>query len=71
MIIIFTNHAKKRLQERDIGLRDVKITVSNSDFKKRVDLDRILVRKSFGKKILEIIYIEESNKIIIITAYYL
>lgn len=71
MIIILSTHARQRLREREISFQDVKEAIKNPDFKKKVDLGRTLIRKSLGKEILEIIYKEESNKIIIVTLYYL
>ena len=71
MEIIFTNHAKFRIQERKIKFSDVKsVIVGNDKIAKMFD-DKIVAKKVFESYELEVVYKKNRNKIIVITAYYL
>ena len=70
MKVIFTNHAKQRIVERDISFLLVKQTVKNPDSHKSSEYGIVVVRKMFGKKILEVIYKVKGTSYIIITSYY-
>jgi len=71
MNIIFTNHAKYRINERKISVILVRQVVKNPDKKKLDEYGMIVVTKQFGKKSLEVVYKIQGNNIIVITAYYL
>lgn len=71
MKVVFTEHAKQRLKERKIEGKDVIYTLFAPDKYKPTHTDRICVSKKIGSKILEIIYTEEKENMIVITCYYL
>lgn len=71
MKIKFTFHARKRIFERGIKIIEIKQTILNPDYKRHTFDNKILARKYFSGEILEIIYLQEENTIIIITAYFL
>jgi len=70
MEIRFTNHAKYRILERGIKMTNIRSAIKNPDYYDYVFDDKMLVRKSIGKKTLEIIYTKNKNKILVITVYY-
>jgi len=69
MKFVFTNHAQYRINERNISISKVKEAIIKPD-KKNTQHDLIVVRKSFGKKVLEVVYKAKINSYVIITAYY-
>lgn len=69
MKIIFTNHAKYRLMERDISVEVVKQVVKFG-MQKRNKYGMLLSRKVMGKKTAEVVYKMQGVNYIIITAYY-
>lgn len=71
MKVIFTEHARKRLKERKIEEKDVIYTLFTPDKYQPTHSNRICVSKKISSKILEIIYTEEKEKMIVITCYYL
>jgi len=71
MRIYFTKHAKLRIRERNISMVHIKQTIINPDNKQITFESRLLVRKKFGSKTLELVYAEYIDKIIVITLYYL
>ena len=71
MKVIFTTHAKIRLEERGIPVSFIKQAIRSPDNEKLTFGNRIQIQKKFGNKVLEIIYARYFNKIIIITLYYL
>jgi len=71
MNIVFTNHAKYRINERKVSVINVRQAVKNPDNKKIDEYGMIVVTKKFGKRSLEVVYKIQSNNIIIITAYYI
>ena len=71
MNIVFSNHAKYRLNERKISVTDVKRAIKNPSSKRAHEYGMMVVRKNFGKKLLEVIFKVQSNNFVIITAYYI
>jgi len=69
-MIIFTKHAINRVKERGILKRDILKVLENPDYIKR-DNKRIIANKKLNKETLEIIFVRENNKTIILTCYYL
>ena len=69
-MIIFTKHAKDRMKERGILKRDIEKVLLNPD-KIHRENHRIIASKTINKKILEVVYIIENSKKIILTCYYL
>jgi len=71
MEIIYSPHAQKRLRERKISKVVVVLAVQNPDNQLLGERNRVIVQKHFGTRTLEVIYVVEANKIVIITLYYL
>ena len=69
-MIIFTKHALKRMKEREISKADIAKVIRNPDYIQR-DFKRIVANKKLNGKILEIIFLKENKKTIILTCYYL
>ncbi len=67
----FSDHAKERNLKRKIPKDRIIKTVKEPDEILDSVKDRRLRRKKFGDKILEVVTVTESNKIIIITQYYI
>ncbi|GEM_PF-1583915 len=71
MSIVFADHAKKQIEERKILKNQIVSTVKNPESKEKSFKNRLLRRKVFDDKILEVVTITEGSKITIVTAYYL
>jgi hypothetical protein len=69
-MIILTNHAKERMKERGILKKDIEKVLLNSDRIYREN-HRVIASKRINKEILEVVYVVENNKKIILTCYYL
>jgi hypothetical protein len=68
--IVFTNHAKYRLNERGISVLDVRKAIREPDSKKSEQYDMIVIKKRFGRKVLEVVCKLKRNECLVITAYY-
>ncbi len=71
MHINFTNHAKGRIDERNISILHIERTLKTPDTTSRGFDGTSISRKAFGGKILEIVYTESKKGVVVITAYYL
>ena len=71
MEIIFTNHAKFRIEERKIKFSDIKSVIMDCDKIDRVFGDKVIAKKFFENCELEVVYKNNRNKIIVIIAYYI
>ena len=69
-MIILTKHTKDRMIERGILKRDIEKVLLNPDRINREN-HRIIVSKRINKEILEVVYVIENSKKIILTCYYL
>lgn len=69
-MIIFTRHAITRMKERGILRKDIEKVIKNPDYIQR-DNNRVIANKKLNQKILEIIFVKENTKTIILTCYYL
>ena len=69
-MIILTKHAKDRMKERGILKKDIEKVLLNPDRIYREN-HRIIASKRINKEILEVVYMVENNKKIILTCYYL
>lgn len=72
-MIIFTDHALRRMRERKITKAQVVETVKNPEIEMAEDDDIKLLRKHFGNQSLEVAVEMKGgkNKIIVITLYWL
>jgi len=71
MPIVFSEHAKIQITERNIPQKRVITTVQNSEKILKSFRSRKLRQRRFGSKILRVITVTEGSKISIVTAYYL
>lgn len=71
MEFIFTKHVKLRIKQRELDENIIKETLSEPDQVLPGLFGRNLAQKSLGDKILEVVYVKENNRLIIITAYLL
>lgn len=70
-MIIFTDHAKRRMRERKISKAQVSIVLEHPESAESEDGNIKILRKKFGNKVLEIVIETSKNKIIVITLYWL
>lgn len=71
MPIVFSKHALDQLKRRRIPQRKVIEALKTSGKKKVSFRHRVLRRKRFDDKLLEVVTITEGSRITVITAYYL
>ncbi len=66
---ILTDHAKQRMEERNISVKDLKIALEYPDISYKGKRGEINVVKKIGKaKTIRVVYVLEGKKKIIITA---
>ncbi len=71
MKIKFSEHAKEQLRERKIARRLIIQTVNDPESKQKSFRKRLLLRRSFGGKILEVVTVKELDHLVIVTEYFL
>ena len=71
MPIVFSEHAKKQLKERNISRERTVDTVENQDRMLASFKSRRLRQRRFGDRILEVVTVTEGSRITIVTVYYL
>ncbi len=71
MEIVFTEHAKERLSQRDIKEKDIIQTLKNPDRILKSFGGRKIAQKKFKGKILEVVFKEEKDRLVVITNYWL
>ncbi|MDP3918250.1 MAG: DUF4258 domain-containing protein [Candidatus Woesebacteria bacterium] len=71
MKILISEHARERIEQRKISQLKVYATVKNPETSDESYRNRILLRRNFGLKTLEVVIKVENSCIIIISAYYL
>lgn len=69
-MIIFTKHVRDRIEERGILTKTIEKILSNPDQIHREN-HRVIASKKINKEILEVVYVIENNKKIVLTCYYL
>jgi len=69
-MIIFTKHVITRMKERKILRKDVEKVIENPDYIQREN-HRIIVNKKLNHKTLEVVFLRENKKTIILTCYFL
>ncbi len=69
MKIVLSHHARLRLMQRGINEETVKYVLENADYIKTTFEGRRIAVKQINGKIRSVIYVEEEDKIIIITVY--
>jgi hypothetical protein len=71
MKIGYTQHAKLRIRQRKISTTFIESALAAPDKTHLSFSKRIVARKSFNGKTLEIVYKKENATLIILTAYWL
>ncbi len=71
MKLRFTDHVQFRINEREISIEEIKQAINNPDYSGIVLGGKILSKKKFGQKTLEIVYFKDGKEYVIVTAYYL
>jgi hypothetical protein len=76
MNLKFTKHFQDMVQYREIDIEHVKGAIKNPDKKENVFEGKTRVKKSFGKKNIEVVYFKDGfrdkkDEYIIVTAYYI
>lgn len=66
MKIILTNHAKSRMSQRNISLKEIEETIGLPDYI-LTKSDKIEANKKIGNKSIKVIYSKKGNFIKIIT----
>ena len=70
-MIVFTQHAEAKLQERRIPKEFVLKTLMHPDLTRQSYGDRAISYKRFGKKYLSVIFKRETRITIVITQYWI
>ena len=68
---ILSTHAKERKRNRKIPVAQIDQTIRKPDKIIKSYRGRLLHRKQFGSKILEVVIRNEKEKLIVVTLYYL
>lgn len=71
ILIVYSDHALEQKKRRRIPTIQIYKTIIRSDSTEKSYRGRVVRRRRFGKKVLEVISKTEGNRNIIITAYYL
>ncbi|HCR36290.1 hypothetical protein A2130_03100 [Candidatus Woesebacteria bacterium GWC2_33_12] len=71
MKIFFSNHAIERLKEREISELQVFVTIKSPQEKNKSYRNRIIYKRKFDTKTLEVVTKMENKVTIIISAYVL
>ena len=67
--IMFIQHASDRLKERGISPGAVEETIGNPDYLDFGDEKRRFAQKLMGGKLLRVIYEDEEDAVVVISAY--
>ncbi len=70
MKIIYTDHAEENINERKLSKKGIEDIVKNPEKVMDARFDRKIAQKILGDKLLRVIYEQEDNVYIIVTAYY-
>ena len=67
---VFSDHAKRRLLERDINEETVKFVIEKPDYTLNRFRDEIEAIKKMNGETLKVVYVEKENFIKVITLYW-
>lgn len=70
MMITFSKHAENKIEQRRLPKDKVIQTVESSDRILKSRDNRSLATKNFGKLDLRVVFVEEDDRLIIVTAYW-
>jgi len=65
-VIIYTKHAKKRMEERKIADSDVSTVLAKPEIE-YTSYGRIVVIKTIEKRKVGVVYVKEGNDVIVVT----
>ena len=68
MKVIFSEHAKLKLAQRNIAKRKVIETLRKPDMMVKTSSDRRIAYKQFNKLFLKVVFKEEKNDVVVITS---
>jgi len=71
MEIIYTEHTRIRMKQRDVKETDVRITLSSPDHIFPSFGRRNCARKMIRGETLEVVFVKEDDQIVVITTYWL
>ncbi len=67
--IIYTNHAKQRMEERDISTDQIEQTIYEYDYSVSSFEGRRIATKRISDNMINVVYKAEKDTIIVITVY--
>lgn len=71
MEIIYTDHTRIRMKQRDITEEDIKTTLSHPDQIFPSFGGKKCARKMIRRKTLEVVFVKENDQTVVITTYWL
>lgn len=66
----YTDHAHQNMTERKLSKKVIEEVVKNPESVAEARFGRKIAQKTFGKKLLRVVYEQEGNAYVIVTAYY-
>ena len=69
MQVVFSDHALARIKERHISKLQVYATIKNPEVKTESYKDRLIYKRQFESKTLEVVAKKEVVSIVVISAY--
>lgn len=69
-MIIFTNHAKRKIAQRKLKKTWVEKTTKNPEFVRKGYGNRKLAYRKIGKMYLKVVFVEEEADLIVLTAHF-
>jgi len=70
-MLVFTNHAKKRMRERGVSKRQIVATLRQPKLIRKEDGSITIFSQKFGSNTLEVVAEVDNAKVIIITLYWI
>jgi hypothetical protein len=67
--IIYTNHAKQRMEEREITVKQVEQAVYGPDYTMSSFEGKHIATKKIGNHTINVVYKPEMDNIVVITVY--
>ena len=71
MKIIFSDHAKLKIQQRKLAVKSMLETIAHPDFTQPGYHTRIELFKKFGKRYLKVVIVRTMHTVIVVTAHWI
>ena len=71
MEIIYTDHSRMRMKQRDITEKNVEMALDSPDRVSSTFGGRKCARKTIGDEMLEGIFVRENDRTVVVTTYWL